>query len=290
MEFTPAQSTEDTQLALDLPIWKLFVDGAANAYGSGVGLILTSLDGIDTEYALRFEFQASNNEAEYEAVIAGLNLAHFMEADHLEISSDSQLVVNQIEDSHEARGEKMILYLRKVQKFLKKFIRVQVKHVSRAKNSRVDALAKLATASQKDLGRLVPVEHLLEPSVTVNEEEISPVMSEPSWMDSIWDYLLEGTLPSDSKEARFTIHRGTLYKRGFFTPILRCIAGEDANYVLREVYEGVCGNHIGAQALAGKVLRQRYYWPKCSETQQNWSKSAKFVRSTPKSLISHPSQ
>ena len=69
------------------------MDGATNAQGSGVGLILTSLDGINMEYALRFDFQASNNEAEYEAVIAGLNLTHTMEADQLEVSSDSQLVV-----------------------------------------------------------------------------------------------------------------------------------------------------------------------------------------------------
>ena len=54
---------------------------------------MTSLDGIDVEYVLRFGFQASNNEAEYEAVIAGLNLAHSMEADQLEVFSDSQLVV-----------------------------------------------------------------------------------------------------------------------------------------------------------------------------------------------------
>ena len=81
IEFTPAQSTETTQLAPDLPIWKLSIDGAANVQGSGAGLILTSPDGIDTEYALRFGFRASNDEAEYEAVMAGLNLAHFMEAD-----------------------------------------------------------------------------------------------------------------------------------------------------------------------------------------------------------------
>ena len=90
---TPAQPTETTQLAPDLPIWRLSVDGVANSQGSGASLILTSPDGIDVEYALRFRFQASNNEAEYEAVIAGLNLAHSMEADQLEICSDSQLVV-----------------------------------------------------------------------------------------------------------------------------------------------------------------------------------------------------
>ena len=74
-------------------------------------------------------------------------------------------------------------------------------------------------------------------------------------MDPIWDYLIEGLLPNNPKEAsklrsrsaRFTVHRGSLYKRGFFTPVLKCIAGEDVDYVLREVHEGVLGNHIGAQ-------------------------------------------
>ena len=88
MEFTPAESTEATQLRLDLPIWRLSIDGIANAQGSDAGLILTSPDGIDVEYALRFGFQASNNKAEYEAVITRLNLTYSMEADQLEVSSD----------------------------------------------------------------------------------------------------------------------------------------------------------------------------------------------------------
>ena len=109
-------------------------------------MILTSLNGIDVEYTLRFGFQASNNEAKYEAAITGLNLTHSIEADQLEICSGSQLMVKQIEDSYEARGEKMIIYLKKVRELFKKFIRVQVRHVPRAENSRADALAKLATA------------------------------------------------------------------------------------------------------------------------------------------------
>ena len=192
-----------------------------------------------------------------------------MEADQLEVSSDSQLEVKQIEKSYEARGEKMILYLKKVRELLKKFVQVQVKHVPRSKNSRADALAKLATASQEDLGRLIPIKHLPEPSVSVDNGEVSPVMSETIWMDSIWDYLVDGKFPRDLKEAsklrarsaRFTVHRGTLYKRGFSTPILKFVGKEDANYILREVQKGICGNHIGARTLAGKTLRQGYYWP-----------------------------
>ena len=153
IEFTTAELAEDTRATPDLPIWKLLVDEATNAQGSCAGLILTSLEGIDIEYALRFVFRASNNEAEYEAIIAGLNLAYSMEVDQLEVCNDSQLVVKQIEDTYEAIGEKMILYLKKVRELLRKFVLVQVRHIPRAENSRADALAKLETASQEDLNK-----------------------------------------------------------------------------------------------------------------------------------------
>ena len=113
MEFTLAELTETAQLAFDLAIWRLSMDGAANGHGSGAGLILTFLGGIDVEYALRFGFQASNNQAEYEAVIVGLNLAHSMEVDQLEVCNDSQLVVKRIEGDYEAKNEKMIHFSRR---------------------------------------------------------------------------------------------------------------------------------------------------------------------------------
>ena len=163
----------------------------------------------------------------------------------------------------------MILYLKRVRDLMKKFVLVQVRHIPRTENSRADALAKLTTVSQEDLSRSTPVEYLAEPSIDLCDVEVAPIGSKPSWMDPIWDYIIDGRLLDDPKKtskirtrsARFTNHKGSLYKRGFFTPILKCIAGKDTDYVLREVHEGVCGNHIGARALAGKVLRQEYYWP-----------------------------
>ena len=65
-------------------------------------------------------------------------------------------MVRQIEDSYEAKGEKMILYLKKVRELLKRFVQVQVRHVTKTKNSRAYALAKLETVSQEDLDRRVP--------------------------------------------------------------------------------------------------------------------------------------
>ena len=180
-------------------------------------------------------------------------------------------MVKHIEDDYEEKGEKMIRYLNKVRELLKKFLRVQVKHVLRTKNSRADALAKLATASQEDLDKWVPVEHLIEPSINVNSDEVLPVMTAPRWMYPIRDYLLNGILPSDLKEAsklrarsaRFALLRGTLYKRDFSAPLLKCIGKKDANYVLREVHESICGNHIGARALAKKPLGKGIIGPRC---------------------------
>ena len=129
MEFAQIEPDEATQAEEDPPTWKLSVDGASNAQGSRAGLIQTSPEGINIEYALRFGFCASNNEAEYEAVIVGLNLAHSLEVDQLVVYSDSQLVVRQIEDTYEAKSETMVLYLQTVRNLLKKFVLVQVKHV-----------------------------------------------------------------------------------------------------------------------------------------------------------------
>ena len=130
-------------------------------------------------------------------------------------------MVKQIEDTYEAKSERMILYLQKVLDLLKKFVLVQVKYIPRAENSRADALAKLATASQEHLGRSTPVEYMVEPSIDPYSVMVAPVESEPSWMDPIWNYIIDGSLPDDPKEAakirarsaRFTNHKGSLYKR-----------------------------------------------------------------------------
>ena len=81
-------------------------------------------------------------------------------------------------------------------------------------------------------------------------------------------YLKDGKLPEWKDEvrklrvraARYVLMDEVLYKRGFSQPYLRCLASDEANYVLREVHEGAYGNHSGARSLIHKVVRARYYW------------------------------
>ncbi|GJX54673.1 reverse transcriptase domain-containing protein [Tanacetum coccineum] len=93
--------------------WTLFKDGSSCLEGSGVRLIITNPEGVEFTYALRFEFNASNNEAEYEALIAGLRIAEQMGIKNLEAKVDSRLVANQVNRSYVAKEQSMIQYLEK---------------------------------------------------------------------------------------------------------------------------------------------------------------------------------
>ena len=99
--------------------------------------------------------------------------------------------------------------------------------------------------------------------------EVNPVHTEISWMTPIISYLQGGILPDDRHEARrlkvrssrFLMLQGILYKRSFSLPYLRCLAPDEAKYVMREIHEGICGNHSEARALQNKIIRAGYYWP-----------------------------
>ncbi|KAM2034557.1 hypothetical protein ACFXTH_037634 [Malus domestica] len=93
------------------PAWSLYVDGSSNQQGCRAGLVLTTPDKVVMEYALRFKFKASNNEAEYEALIAGLRLAKHLGVKRIDIFSDSQLVVNQVTNNFEDKDSSMAAYL-----------------------------------------------------------------------------------------------------------------------------------------------------------------------------------
>lgn len=83
--------------------------------------------GVEISYAVKFEFQVTNNQAEYEAFITRLKLAHALRAEKVEIRADSQLVCNQFNENFQARGEKMEHYLKKAKQMLGLFQEVEIK-------------------------------------------------------------------------------------------------------------------------------------------------------------------
>ncbi|XP_071739880.1 uncharacterized protein [Rutidosis leptorrhynchoides] len=113
---------ERTELKLVMgKTWDLFTNGASCAEGAGASLVLASPSGEEHMYALRFNFDVTNNEAEYEALLAGLNIAHKMDITKLRAFTDSQLVVNLFNGSFEAHDSSMQKYLHLLKELAKRF-------------------------------------------------------------------------------------------------------------------------------------------------------------------------
>ncbi|GKB72867.1 reverse transcriptase domain-containing protein [Tanacetum coccineum] len=267
----PKEEGQDDSTKEEEPLpaqWTLFTNGSSYVDGCGAGVILTDPEGAEFTYALRFQFEATNNEAEYEALIAGLRIAEKMGVQNLQVNVDSKLVANQVNATYIAKETDMIKYLEKVKILASTFWAFLIKQVPRSKNKKADALSKIVSTSFAHLSKHVLVEELKEK--LVNEIEVLAVVEEEgdSWMTPIHEYLTNETLPAKKKgksdkrkSQRFALINGMLYKKSFLGPWLRCVGPSQANYVLREIHEGSCSMHAGTRSVVAKALRIGYYWP-----------------------------
>ena len=123
------------------------MDGAANQKGSGMGLVLISLERLVVEKSLRLGFSATNNEAKYEALLEGMSIVQKMGGKSATMFSNSRLVVGQVKDKLEARDERMQGYLNRIRNLQKKFESFDLQHIPRGGNTHADSLATLATSS-----------------------------------------------------------------------------------------------------------------------------------------------
>ncbi|XP_058103396.1 uncharacterized protein LOC131246956 [Magnolia sinica] len=163
------------------PFWSIYIDGSSNSKASGARVVLETLDHTVIQYALRLGFQASNNIAEYKALLLGLQLAASLGVTHLNMYSDSQLVVNQIAGIYQVRKERLKAYLAKARKMITGFHQCSATWIPRAENVKADLPTKLALADEDDIPRSIPIEFVAEPSIGGTESStLLPIDSEPS--------------------------------------------------------------------------------------------------------------
>ncbi|XP_056850803.1 uncharacterized protein LOC130500112 [Raphanus sativus] len=270
--------------------WVLHVDGSSSKQGSGIGIRLTSPTGEILEQSFRLDFHASNNEAEYKALVADLRLAHGLKISNIQAYCDSQLVANQYSGEYEARFERMEAYLKLVQDLARDFNQFALTMIPRSENVQADALAALASSSDPGLKRKIPVEFIehpnIGPPVVINliraqiedaeENEDQPEEDadqtdygcDSPWLEPIRAYIVDGTLPAEkwaarkvkTQAARYITREGEIYKWRFSGPLMTCAEGEKAINIMEEVHSGSCGNHSGGRSLAIKIKRHGYYW------------------------------
>jgi ribonuclease HI len=199
----------------------MYFDGSKRIQGAGAGIVLISPQGDKLKYVLRRSFpQASNNDAEYEALLHGMKMAKACGATRLKIFGDSKLVVQQVMNKCNAISDNMTAY-RNLYYYIKgTFDGCEVSHVSRARNEEADNLANIGS-------QCLPVpqgvfwEKIIERSIkncktsttegqatgsgarkigTVEIEEV--MMIEETWMQPYLAYMINKTLPEDTVEAK----------------------------------------------------------------------------------------
>jgi ribonuclease HI len=142
-------------------------------------------------------FKVTNNEAKYEAVIAGLAIAAELGAQNVEMRSDSSVIVGQANGEFEAKEERMQKYLAKVKELTMKLKRVVIKKVPQSLDNAADQLAHLAAVPEDELDSLREQIRLILESSIAPTKEVAQLGTKPNWAESIIRFLEDGSLPED---------------------------------------------------------------------------------------------
>jgi ribonuclease HI len=270
----------DTQLPaapIQPELWTMFFDGSLMKTGAGTGLLFISPLEKHLRYVLRLHFPASNNVAEYEALVNGLRIAIELGVRRLDARGDSQLIIDQVMKNSHCRDPKMEAYCDEVRRLEDKFYRLELNHIARQYNETADELAKIASrrttvppdvfsrdlhqpsVKTDDTPELEKASALPEaPSAAEGEalrveEEQNGVLPNQNWHTPYLQYLHRGELPLDRAEARRLVwcaksfvllgDEKELYHRSPSGILQRCISIADGQELLQEIHSGACGHH-----------------------------------------------
>ncbi|XP_070055138.1 uncharacterized protein [Nicotiana tomentosiformis] len=252
----------------DTNAWKMFFDGAVNAKGVGIGAILVSPTGHHYPATARLRFFCTNNTAEYEAYIMGMNMVVVLDVEELLIMGDSDLIIRQAQGKWETRDIKLIPYRQHVEDLSKRFKSVEFRYIPRF-HELADALATLASTLPYPGNVHIDT---LEIQIRERHGYCSTIEIEPDvqpWYHDIKSFIKIKKYPEQaSGDQKRTIRRlasgfflseEILYKRTPDLNLLRCVDALEAEKIMNEVHSGVCGPHMNGYVLAKKILRAGYY-------------------------------
>ena len=139
-------------------------------------------------------------------------------------------------------------------------LQTKIVQIPRGENKQADRIAKAASAKYM----VIPdnVLSFVQLSLLIDLVDVQELDYENNWTTRLVSHLKNGVLPDGKgavrklkvQAARFVLIKNALYKRGFFCPYLRCLGPEKADHIMKEVHEGICGNHSRSQSLAHKLI------------------------------------
>ncbi|XP_070009715.1 uncharacterized protein [Nicotiana sylvestris] len=176
--------------------------------------------------------------------------------------------------TYTATEARMQQYLENVRDLVRQFQTWKVMQISRDENVEADALANITSAADVASNENASVIHLFHSMLDPDKNEVNFNNLTWNWRNEIVAFLQYGIVPEDKKKAhtlrkktaRYCLKQGNLYRKMFGGPLARCLGPSQTEYVMREIHEGHCGNHIGGRSLVRTMIRAGYYWAKMEET------------------------
>ncbi|XP_073262690.1 uncharacterized protein [Populus alba] len=241
-----------------------------NVYGNGAGAVIVSPDRKLYPVSVKLHFECTNNTAEYEACILGLEDALEMKIKKMDVYGDSMLIICQVKGEWQTKEEKLKPYQEYLSSLLGNFEEIKFTHLGREGNHFADALAILAAMATIDLGHRVQPIHIDIRNNPAYYYSIEEEIDGKPWYYDIKNFMQKQEYPEEaSKTDKKTLRRlamsfyldgEILYKRSFDGTLLRCLNATDARKALQEVHEGICSTHAGGHMMARKIQRAGYFW------------------------------
>ncbi|KAM2611622.1 hypothetical protein TB2_031682 [Malus domestica] len=273
--------------------WTMYFDSSSTSSSAGVGVVIQSPNHDRWYFSLKLDFDCTNNQAEYEALIIDLGILHDLRATRALILGDSELVINQLNGSFRCMSCTLAPYHMVASYLAESFDGITFKHISHIHNTTTDELAQIAFGAQLlggKLGREIHMLRQLYPTL-VNQQVLrrdnvirTRVMSLPSlldrqdlidvcaikvitddWRMPIMRYLDNPNGKHDHKirvhATNYVVYQNELYQKGEDGLLLLCLGPQEVAQAITEVHEGICGAHQSGCKIRWLLRRHGYFWP-----------------------------
>ncbi|KAL0437811.1 UNVERIFIED_CONTAM: hypothetical protein Sradi_0489000 [Sesamum radiatum] len=270
---------EDVLVIEITPLWKMYFDGAYHKEGAGAGVVFVTSEGEVLPYSFTLTQNCSNNVAEYQSLMFGLEMAFDTKQQHLKVYGESQLVINQLLGLYEVKKPELLPYHNYAKRLMGWLGDVELEHLPRRNNKQDWQIASTLSMTDKEARIPICKSWVIPPIFSDNEDDVlqeeeNHIMEvfevdEEDWRQPLVDYLKYGKLPNDPRRrtdtrrriARFIYYKGNIYRQSFEGIFLRCLSDDEKNQAMEEAYSGVCGAHQSGPKLHFRIKRIGYYWP-----------------------------
>jgi hypothetical protein len=206
------------------------------------------------EFAIPIQPTVTNNQADYEALLRGLQYLREVGAVSVEVYGDSELVIKQLNGQYECKSDALRNYYEECREILKSFQLVILQHIPREHNEEANRLAQSASGYRES-------QEAFSTEVCV----LGMDLAKDGWRKEIVDYLED---PSQKvsrklryKAIKFVLLDGSLFYKSLDGVLLRCLGPEEAKKMMSEVHDGISGAHQSAYRMKWVIRQARCFWP-----------------------------